>query len=180
MTSILDELWMLAKPKDSKGAWTEDIWPIVRTNRGDLEKAWNTVMRGKSDIEKQNTLGLIKLALPVIAKQRKGEKQARKMAQPVGIGVFIRGKRWIGCCDAPEVTQKTNGKCSVDDCNNPAQSERLPVCIDHHYQNLQDDWFLNRMRQEYVKLGRPEGQAECVKKMLEINPSMTRLIGRGE
>jgi len=130
---ILDEIWMLAKPKDNNGAWRHDIWPVIRTSRGDLDRAWNTAMSKKSDIYKENTLNLIKLALPVIAKQRKGEQRTGKMPQPVGIGRFIRDKRWIGCCDEREETKKSanSTKCTAAGCPNETHGPLFDKCTDH-------------------------------------------------
>ncbi len=122
---IIEILWNLAKPKDSKGAWRQNLWPVIRTGRGDLERGWKTVMHGKSEAFKSNTLGLIKLAFPILAKQRKGE--GSKMPQPVGIGRFVRDKRWLGCMDSPD---KPAPKVNMCACGKPVHGPRFDKCTD--------------------------------------------------
>lgn len=91
----IDKLWFLAKAKDAAGKWKSNIWPVIRTDRGDLERAWALVSKGKTEEDRASMVKAVGLALPEQAKGRQREKDIGFMPQPVGIGTYIRKKRWF-------------------------------------------------------------------------------------
>jgi hypothetical protein len=92
----VDILWDLGIPKDAKGKWRFNNWPIVRGDYGDLERAWSTVTQGWSDEKRAETLKDIELTLPEQSKMRKLERESgAKVPQPKLIAAYIRAKRWM-------------------------------------------------------------------------------------
>ena len=156
---FIEEIWNLAKPKDNKCRWKHNVWPIIRSSRGDLERAWSTVTRGKSEEEKLDMVNKIELALPELAKVRAAEQKAGSMAQPVGVGRFLRDKRWLDCIETKE-EKKLEKRCH---CGQP-----LP-CETHYYENLRDDWRWEKINQHWRKLGKPNTREECIKALRDAD-----------
>ena len=146
----IERIWALAKPKDTKGLWRSNCWPIIKTSRGALENACNKLFAKKTDEEKVEILKKIELSLPEIAKARKNDKH---MPQPIVVSRFINEKRWLDCMEL-EVSRETDSK--------KCHCGKEWPCEKHFYDNMRDDWRWNLVNQEWRRLNRPKTQAECI------------------
>ena len=178
---LIAALWELALPKGD--GWKTNAWPIVRSSHGDLERAVNTTF-AKMDAEaKIQILTDIKLALPEQRKARAlDQKNGSHCPQPVGVGRYIRDKRWLDDIGsiAERVEKQNQQACK---CGNPATHTKAgtPKCANCWYgppMDQREKDYADMRRQEWERLGSPRGREACLKVLAGIG-GYSRLIGRG-
>ncbi len=126
----VETLFDMGKPKDSKGAWRYNIWPVIRAGRGDVEKAWKKLAKGKDEAQRTKLIEKIRCSLPEIARLRNGELQQKCMAQPVIMSRFLNDKRWLDWGGKEEKIKPTM-KCTYTDCTLDVHGPRFDLCTNH-------------------------------------------------
>lgn len=114
----IEFIWSLAVPKGKE--WQRKDCPIVRSNKGDLRKAWEKA-RKITDIK------TVELAVQAQAIGRRTDRQAGNFVpQPKMVGSWLREERWADEIIPPE--QKREVISAVCQCGKPALGPQIGKC----------------------------------------------------
>ena len=118
MDEEIEKLWSLAVPKGNE--WQRKDCPIVRSNKGDLRKAWEKA-------RKIVDLKTVELAIQAQAIGRRRDRQSGGyVPQPKMIGSWLREERWADEIIPPETKRETiSATCP---CGKPALGEQIGKC----------------------------------------------------
>lgn len=118
MTDEIEKLWSLAVPKGKE--WQRKDCPVVRSNMGDLRKAWEKA-------SKLTDLKEVELAIQAQALARKADRSSGGFVpQPKMIGSWLREERWRDEIVPPE--KKLETVSSVCSCGREALGPSIGRC----------------------------------------------------